>query len=126
MQAKPVHAVLWVEIPVTDLPKAMQFYASLTGQALLLDETGPNPRADFDVADMATGVSGHLYPGKPAATGQGPTVHLNIPDTVEAASARCTAAGGRIISPVIEIPPGRFCYAQDPDGNSLGLFEPKR
>jgi predicted enzyme related to lactoylglutathione lyase len=35
---------------------------------------------------------------------------------------RVTGNGGRIVSPVIEIPAGRFTYCLDPDGNSFGLF----
>lgn len=69
-------------------------------------------------------VGGHLYPGTPAKD-NGPTVHLAVPDTVEQAAARCAKAGGAVLGPVIDIPPGRFQYATDPDGNSLGLFEPK-
>ena len=126
MSTTPKNAVVWAEIPVTDLPKAMAFYEALTGQALSLDETGPNPLANFAVKDMNSGVAGHLYPGRPATEGQGPTIHLYIPDSVEAASTRCIAAGGKVLSQVIYIPPGRFAYAQDPDGNSIGLFEPKR
>jgi predicted enzyme related to lactoylglutathione lyase len=34
-------------------------------------------------------------------------------------------AGGTAISPDIEIPPGKFFYAKDLDGNSIGLFEMK-
>ena len=26
---------------------------------------------------------------------------------------------------VVDIPAGSFCYATDPDGNSIGLFQPK-
>ena len=125
MPAVPTHAVIWTEIPVTDMARSMAFYQTLTGQAMTLDETGPNPIAMFAIADMQTGVSGHIYPGKPATDGQGPTIHLVIPDTVEAAATRCTEAGGKVMGPVIEIPPGRFQYAQDIDGNSIGLFEPK-
>ena len=44
---------------------------------------------------------------------------------VEQAMAACTKGGGAVVSPVITIPPGRFCYATDPDGNSIGLFEVK-
>jgi predicted enzyme related to lactoylglutathione lyase len=36
----------------------------------------------------------------------------------------CGRGGGKVLSPVITIPPGRFAYATDPDGNSIGLFEP--
>ena len=125
MAPTPTHAVIWAEIPVTDMLRGCSFYQTLTGQELMLDETGPNPIMMFAVSDLKTGVSGHLYPGKPARPGEGPTVHLVMPDSVETAMARCTAAGGKVVSPVIDIPPGRFAYAQDPDGNSISLFEPR-
>jgi predicted enzyme related to lactoylglutathione lyase len=74
---------------------------------------------------MSGGVSGHLYPGTPATSGAGPTVHLIVPDRLEDACDRLTGAGGEVIGPVIEMPWGRFVYATDPDGNSIGLFQPK-
>jgi uncharacterized protein len=126
MPNPPHSAVVWAEIPVTDLPRAMAFYASLLGHPLTLDETGPNPIAMFAYDDPAGGTGGHLYPGKPAVAGSGPTVHLGLPGTVEAAMELCTKGGGRVVSPVITIPPGRFAYATDPDGNSIGLFEANR
>ena len=123
MTSVPHTAVVWAEIPVTDLKAAMAFYANLTGHDLTLDETGPNPMAIFAYAQTG-GTSGHLYPGTPAK-GVGPTVHLAIAGTVESAMDRCTKGGGTVVSPVIAIPPGRFAYATDPDGNSIGLFEVK-
>lgn len=124
MPTPPISAVVWAEIPVTDLPKAMRFYSDLLDQTLTVDETGPNPTAMF-IYDQASGTGGHLYPGKPAASGTGSTVHLAVPTTVEAAMAQCTKSGGTVVSPIITIPPGRFAYATDPDGNSIGLFEAK-
>ena len=115
--------VVWTEIPVTDLDASERFYADVFRWTLKRDETGPNPMSNF-ASDM-NGIHGHLYPGKPAAEGQGPTLHLAVPDGLEAAMERCTGAGGTVLGPPIEIPPGRFAYATDPDGNSIGLFEPK-
>ena len=120
-QTAPRHAVVWTEIPVTDLAAGMKFYEALTGNPLMLNEAGPNPMADFKTADP-TGVAGHLYVGKPAPKGTGPTIHMLV-GPLEAAMERCNAAGGQTMGPIITIPPGRFCYATDPDGNSLGLFE---
>lgn len=37
--------------------------------------------------------------------------------------ARCSKAGGEVIGAPITIPAGRFAYAKDLDGNSIGLFE---
>lgn len=118
MTQKPT--VVWTEIPVRDLDKAQAFYETVFGFNMARDTSGPNDMVNFD-ADMS-GIGGHLYPGEPGA-GNGPTLHLAVPDTLEAAIARCTKAGGTMVSPPITIPPGRFAYATDPDGNSLGLFE---
>ena len=32
-------------------------------------------------------------------------------------------AGGEVMDMIIPLPMGRFAYAHDPDGNSIGLFE---
>ena len=69
------------------------------------------------------GVAGHLYPGKPAPEGTGSTVHFAVPDSLEKTLERVGSAGGKVVSDPIAIPVGRFAYALDPDGNSLGIFE---
>jgi len=128
MSFTPTNPFVWIEIPVSDMNRAMAFYAKVFGYDLQIDESGPNPMAMFTAKDFATGVAGHLYPGTPAARGAGPTCHMEVPDTLDATKARVVAAGGTIDldGAVIEIPAGRFSYATDPDGNSIGLFEPKR
>ncbi len=119
----PQHSVVWVEIPVSDMKRSKTFYEKVLKTTLKDDDMGPNPMAVFQVTDEATGVSGHLYPGKPAAAGTGSTVHLMAPDAkLEDALARVEPAGGKVVSPVIPIPFGRFAYCTDPDGNSIGLF----
>jgi predicted enzyme related to lactoylglutathione lyase len=119
MTDKPT--VVWTEIPVRDLDKGMAFYSGLFGWKMQRDDTGPNPMANF-TDDMAM-VSGHLYPGKPA-TSNGPTIHLAVPGKLEPSMKRCADLGGKVVSPIVTIPPGRYAYATDPDGNSIGLFEP--
>ncbi|KJZ19572.1 VOC family protein [Loktanella sp. S4079] len=114
------NAVVWTEIPVTDMEKSVAFYNEVFEFGATIDNSGPNPMAMFGGTENAVG--GHLYPGKPAPDG-GNTVHLNVPDGLEAAMKRCETAGGQIVSPIVTIPPGRFAYAKDLDGNSLGLFE---
>ena len=113
--------VVWTEVPVTDMDKSVAFYNDVFGYQMVVDNSGPNPMAVFGSEMNAVG--GHICPGTPAADG-GNTIHLAVPDTLEAAIERCTAAGGNVVSPAITIPPGRFVYAKDLDGNSIGLFEP--
>jgi predicted enzyme related to lactoylglutathione lyase len=83
---------------------------------------GPNETAMFQASETS-GVAGHLYEGKPATEGQGPTVHLAIDGKLEDAMDRTGKAGGTVISEPIPLPVGRFAYCQDPDGNSFGLYE---
>ncbi|MEO0828942.1 MAG: VOC family protein [Pseudomonadota bacterium] len=121
----PANFTVWMEIPVSDLEKAMQFYSAVTRGALDLQTTGPNPIAVFRTTDPDEGIAGHLYEGRPASEGGGPTVHIAADGTLEEIIARIWDAGGRVVSPPIEIPAGRFAYAVDPDGNSVGFFEAK-
>ena len=117
------NSICWFEIPVSDLDKAKVFYETVLKTELDRQDDGPNPMLNFPIADYNGGVSGHLYPGKPADAGSGPTIHLIVPDDgLEATLARVEPAGGMIVSPVITIPAGRFAYCTDPDGNSIGLF----
>jgi len=121
MSFTPDNALVWGEVPVRDLERGMAFYSDVFGYDLTSDDTGPNPIAFLPYS--GDGIAGHLYPGKPAAPGTGPTLHLAVPDTLEATADRCWKAGGTVKSEPIAIPAGRFQYVEDPDGNSIGLFE---
>lgn len=123
MPYTPANPVVWTEIPVRDLTAAQAFYETVTGLQMHRANMDGFEMVDFK-ADDQSGVAGHLYVGTPGQNGTGPTIHLAIPDKVEAALDRVLAAGGTVASPVITIPPGRFAKVIDPDGNSIGLFEP--
>ncbi|GAB5456724.1 MAG: VOC family protein [Henriciella sp.] len=123
MTYTPNHFACWFEIPVTDLEASKTFYAKVFDMTLETVDGGPNPLVMFPVSDEEGGVSGHLYPGTPSENG--PTIHLVVPDNLEATRNRVEAAGGKVESENIEIPAGHFCYARDLDGNSIGLFQLK-
>ena len=112
--------MVWGEIPVTDMEKSVAFYNKVFGYDMKIDNSGPNPMATL--AGLENTAGAHLYPGKPAPD-SGNTIHLGLTDSLEAGMARCTEAGGEVVSPPIQIPAGRFAYAKDLDGNSIGLFE---
>jgi len=121
MSFTPENFTVWAEIPVTDLDRAIVFYDKVFNTALTKDESGPQPMAIFPTSSE-TGVAGHLYAGKPAGDGAGPTIHMVSPDTVEAALERVKTAGGKVLSDIISISCGRFAYCLDPDGNSIGIY----
>lgn len=116
----PANAAAWFEIPVTDMDRAKAFYNAVLETELVDEQDGPNPMAMFPMKDKSS-VSGHIYPGKPAAPGTGNTIHLSVSD-LEITMERVGQNGGKVVSPVIVIPAGRFAYFLDPDGNSIGLF----
>ncbi|MEM6382945.1 MAG: VOC family protein [Pseudomonadota bacterium] len=118
----PEHRLVWAEIPVSDLEAARVYYGSVLGTDLPINNDGPNPMVDLPIADMGRGISAHLYPGKPAPDGIGPTIHLLAAGTLEETADRVVEAGGKVLSPPIDIPVGSFIYTLDPDGNSVGWF----
>ncbi len=117
----PTDTVCWTEIPVRDLDASTAFYKTVFDWEMQRVDEEPNPTVFFKPDMDEAGISGHLYPGTPSENG--PTIHLVVPDSLSAAKDRCTAAGGKVIGDDVEIPAGKFCYANDPDGNSIGLFE---
>jgi uncharacterized protein len=121
MSFTPPNAVVWFEIPVTDLAKSKQFYETVLQNALVDQEMGPNVTSIF-TPSQGGGVSGHLYVGKPSASGTGNTIHLAAPSPLESALERLKTAGGTVLSDIVQIPAGRFAYCLDLDGNSIGLF----
>jgi len=122
MPFQPKNFTVWFEIPATDLGRSIAFYNEVFQTELkMMEDMGPNPFAIFPVTEDS-GVSGHIYPGTPPARGTGPTIHLACPDGLETTMERFVKAGGEVVSDPIEIPAGRFVYALDLDGNSIGLF----
>ena len=123
MQASTSPILVWAEIPVSDLSRAIGFYTRVFGHDIRLDDSGAAPQAILGVGPGGAGA--HLFESRPGAPGSGAVLHLALPDTLEAGMERCKAEGGKVTSPAISVPPGRFAYATDPDGNRIGLFEPK-
>ncbi len=117
----PTHASVWFEIPVSNLAKSKAFYGTVLQYELEDQDMGPNVTSNFVPAN-GSGVSGHLYVGKPGAAGTGNTIHLAAPAPLEASLERVKIAGGQVVSDIVTIPAGRFAYCLDLDGNSFGLF----
>lgn len=123
MSFTPANALVWSEIPATDLDAAITFYQAVFDWDIEKQTDGPNPVGMIKTADQG-GAAGHIYPGTPATDGQGITPHYLVPDNIEASMDRLVSAGGTKVSDPIPFPGGRFAYAQDVDGNSIGLYQP--
>lgn len=122
MSESSYNMAVWFEIPVSDLDAARRFYEESLAIAMNRVDEGPNPIVIFPGGD-GSGVSGHLYEGKPAEKGSGNTIHLRTDDELEEVMKRIKVSGGEVVSPTVTIPAGTFFYALDPDGNSFGVFK---
>ncbi len=117
--------IVFTEIPVSDPDRACRFYETLLQGPLTRNDNGPNPiwMLPHAAGDHA---AGHLYPGRPAANGEGMTAHFAVTDAdIADAMERVRRGGGEVLSDVVDIPIGSFFYAKDSEGNSLGLFKYK-
>lgn len=122
MTYAPTNPVVWTEIPVTDLAASSSFYEAVTGLTLIQSEFGGGPVAIFQAAEQS-GVSCNLFVGTPANSAAGPRLHLLCQGPLEQTLERVTAAGGTVLSPMIDIPEGRFAYCADLDGTMVAFFQ---
>jgi predicted enzyme related to lactoylglutathione lyase len=125
--------IVWADIPVTDLERAMKFYGAvmqrefitvdgMPGVALPAPDgppgapppDGPMPVA-FDLAVVAD--------NRPSTDGC--TIYLNAEDGPEAMLERAAAAGGEILQPVSFMGDmvGSVGFFKDTEGNRIGVHK---
>lgn len=117
------NVVNWFEIPVTDLDRAQRFYEAVLGGKMQRETMGPSPMAVFPY-QRGEGVGGALMQVEGDVNhGNATLVYLNAGESLDAALARVSAAGGVVALPRQALPPGMgfFAHVIDRDGNRVGL-----
>ena len=118
-----VHSIDWFEIPARDIDRAQRFYETLLGAPMRRETIAGQTLAVFDHG--ATGVGGCVLAGSnaPAPSTGGTLVYLCARPTLDAALARLEQAGGRVLTPKVQLPGDMGCYAHvaDSEGNRVGL-----
>ena len=115
-------AVTWFEIPTLDFDRARQFYDAIFETTLRQETFGPARIAVFP--HERPGVGGCLDEGsasRPSA--QGTVVYLGCDGRLDRTLELTVAAGGRIASPKVALPPGmgHVAHIIDSEGNRVGL-----
>ena len=88
--------VVWFDIPVRNLDRAMKFYSTVMTVELKSMEIGPSKQANFPfVPGVASGSLRESKENEPSASGT--MVYLNGGEDLSAHLARVEAAGGKII-----------------------------
>jgi uncharacterized protein len=116
------NAIVWSEIPVTDMKKAAALYEATLGVKLELSDFGGVPHAVFPYSDNT--VSGALVVDAKRKRGAGTTIYLATTDGVASSLARAVEAGAKVVQPMTSIAPhGSIALIEDFDGNVVGLHQ---
>jgi predicted enzyme related to lactoylglutathione lyase len=117
------HVIVWFEIPAADLARATAFYETILGKKLKYEEMGGEKMSIF--ASSEHGCVGGCIMEKENLAGAkiGTVVFLNADGILKDAIAKVEKAGGKLLSPVVELPKnlGSWIHIQDTEGNKVGL-----
>ena len=119
------HRIVWVDIPISNLDRAIQFYTAVIG-AQVTKEGGPG--FAFGLLPHSGGdVGGCLYlpDADNAPSRVGPLIYLNAEGRLPQAIEAVTANGGHVLQAVHEIGPHGFrAIILDSEGNKMALHAP--
>ena len=120
--AAPRHQVVWFDIPVRDLDRAVRFYSAVLGVLLRKEQAGRGvamavlPHSDASVGGCLV----QTMDAKPSDGG--PLLYLNADGRLDAAVAAAGIAGGTVIQPKHSIgPDGYRAIVLDTEGNRIAL-----
>jgi predicted enzyme related to lactoylglutathione lyase len=113
--------IVWVDIPVLDLDRAIGFYSAVLGQPVKKQEypgmaIGLLPGEDPDATGCLV-AGGELRPSD-----AGPLIYLNAEGRLDEAIAAVESGGGKIVQPRHPIGPyGHRAIILDSEGNRVAL-----
>ena len=115
------HQIVWCDIPVTNLDRAIKFYSAVIGATVTKETHGDMSFGLLPHVD--TSVGGCLIvtaDAKPSV--DGPLVYLNCAGRLDAAVAAAESGGGKVITPKHPIGPYGFkAVILDSEGNRIAL-----
>jgi uncharacterized protein len=113
--------LVWVDIPVIDLDRAIRFYSAVLGAPVTKQEypgmsIGLLPDSDKDV-------SGCLHCSETDRPSEnGPLLYLNCQGRLDEAVAAVPTSGGKVLKPTHPIGPHGFrAVVLDSEGNRIAL-----
>jgi predicted enzyme related to lactoylglutathione lyase len=113
--------IVWCDIPVKDLDRAIKFYSAVLGATV---EKQSFPGMTIGLFPHAhDGVSGCLHTSDEVApSAQGPLIYLNCEGRLDAAIATVAQNGGKVLKPKHPIGPyGYRAMVLDSEGNRIAL-----
>jgi predicted enzyme related to lactoylglutathione lyase len=125
MNAETVNPVMYFEIPVHDLDRAIRFYKSVFNFDFEKEVIDNNEMALFPFSHKGRGISGALAKGEIyTPTKDGVLIYFytgNIDETLRLA----TENGGKTLYPKTDNGIGLVAEFEDTEGNRIALFQNK-
>jgi uncharacterized protein len=121
--AAPRHQVVWFDIPVRDLDRAIRFYSAVLGVLLRKEQAGRGVAMAI-LPHSDTSIGGCLVQTMDARPADGgPLLYLNADGRLDAAIAATALAGGTVLQPKHSIgPEGHRAIVLDTEGNRIALY----
>ena len=117
------HTIDYIELPVTDLAAAQEFYRAAFGWEFVSYGDG---YAGIRTAAEAPGdEAGGLRLSESGEIARGGSFVLMYSDDLDATLAAVAAAGGAVVDGPYAFPGGRRFHFTDPSGNELGVWAVK-
>jgi uncharacterized protein len=116
------HRLVWFEIPASDFDRAVRFYEEILAVEMRRETMGPAKMAVVPYERPAVSGCVMMAPGlKPGADGV--LAYLNAEPSLDEVLKRVTGAGGQVVQPRTDLPPGMGVFAKirDTEGNIVGL-----
>ena len=113
--------IVWVDIPVKDLDRAIRFYSAVLGAPVKKEQS---PEMTIGILPHEEGeVGGCLFKREgEAPSTQGPLIYLNANARLDQAIAAVEANGGKVLVPEHPIGPYGFrAVVLDCEGNRVAL-----
>lgn len=113
----------WVDLQTPDQAAAKTFYGALFGWEF--DDQRTPDGTVYSMATKSGGVVAAIAPQPRPGVPPMWNTYLAV-DDVDAAAARVEAAGGKLPMPPFDVmDAGRMCFATDPSGAAVGLWQAK-
>lgn len=123
--------ITWFEIPVTDIDRAKKFYENILDIKMVKRTDGEDEAVFFPfdpnviqaTSGRVTGILSKSERNKPSSNGT--VIYINASPDIQTVLDKVEKAGGKVISPSIQIPPGFIALITDSEGNKIGLHAEK-
>jgi predicted enzyme related to lactoylglutathione lyase len=117
--------IVWADIPVTDMERAIEFYGHVTGKRVVMMENSKGTVAVIGDPGGEPGVSADLYLGG-TPSHDGARIFLGAHGDIDAMLARVPEAGGTVLKPKEYMGDmvGWIAWVEDSEGNLIGIQQP--